>query len=288
MPAYSGYQTAAEFDAGYANNITPDVVAHWEGVMLPESAQVLADLPHHADVRYGPRELNTLDFFPAPGVTGPAPTLFVIHGGLWYLSDKAMTHFLARAFTARGVHVATINYTLAPHAGLGEIVAECRLAARHVYERAIEWKIDRTRFSVLGHSAAGQLCTMTAAADYAEEAPGLPSQLFRACIGVSGFYDTEPFAQTHFQEFTRFVPDDYRTWNPLRHVSAHLPPMQLITGARESSLLQQMMAHYAAALSGAKVPVETTCAEGECHFSVLHEIGNPASPLFRRVLQAIA
>jgi hypothetical protein len=35
------------------------------------------------------------------------------------------------------------------------------------------------------------------------------------------------------------------------------------------------------------VPVETICAEGEDHFSVLHEIGNPDSELFARVLEMV-
>jgi arylformamidase len=196
-------------------------------------------------------------------------------------------HFLARAFTARGIHFASIGYPLAPGAGLGKIVEDCRSATLWLYRQAERRHIDRARVSVLGHSAAGQLCTMVAAADWPALAPGLPAQILHRVIGASGFYDIEPFALTHFHDFTRFAPEDYRAWNPLRHVTPRLPAMSLLTGAAESSLLQQMMEHYARAVMEAGVPVETHATAGECHFSVLHQIGRPASPLFQRVLAAI-
>jgi arylformamidase len=135
-----------------------------------------------------------------------------------------------------------------------------------------------SRISVLGHSAAGQIAALVAS----DAAPSL-----HACIGVSGFYDIVPFAQTKFHAFTQFPLGQYAAWNPLDHVSAQNPPTLLITGARESSLLQQMMAHYAAALRAHAVLVETICAPDHDHFSVLREIGQPGTPLFTRVLRLV-
>ena len=274
MASYDGYTTAAEFDAGYDNFITPAVVAHWEGIFRAESERALAAQPERRELRYGPEERNAIDFFPATG-TGTGPVLVAIHGGLWFLFDRWMMHFLAGAFTRAGVHVACVNYGLAPGQNLGQIVGNCRDAVAYLHVHAGELGIDPARVSVLGHSAAGQLAALTAS-DSSLEVHG--------CVGVSGFYDIEPFARTHFHEFTRFPADDYTTWNPLRNVSPGNPPALLITGAKESPLLQQMMAHYAAALRANGVPVETMAVPGECHFSVLHEIGREDSEVFRRVL----
>jgi arylformamidase len=283
MAIYTGYTTSEEFDQGYANFITPEVVAHWEKIFRHDSEEALARFPDRRELRYGSKERNAIDFFPAAHAS--APLLVAIHGGLWFLFDKWFMHFLAEAFTQRGVHVACINYGLAPTQDLGGIIDDCRRAVAYLYRQADALSIDPERISVIGHSAAGQIAAMVAATPWQDYLPESSGALLHACIGVSGFYDIEPFARTDFHAFTRFPVDDYWTWNPLRHVTPDFPPALLITGAKESSLLQQMTGHFAEALRANAVPVETICAGGECHFSVLHAIGNPASPLFARVLK---
>lgn len=282
MLTYEGYATPAEFEAGYANAITPELVAHWESIFRRESADALARLPCRRDLPYGPHaERNRLDFFPAAGDPSAAPLLIAIHGGLWCLFDKWMMHGLAGAFTGAGFHVATINYPLAPGHSLDTIVEACRAATAWLYRHAAELGVDRQRISVLGHSAAGQLCTLVASTRWGEHDAALPVQIVHRCIGVSGFYDIEPFGHTGFAAMTRFAPEDYHRYNPPGHVAGHLPPTLLVTGGLESSLLQQMMAGYADVLRGARVPVDTLVAPPECHFSVLHQFGRPESMVFQ-------
>jgi arylformamidase len=285
MDSYEGYGTAEEFGTGYDNFITPEVVAQWDQIFRRASETTRRRLELRP-LRYGPKGRNGIDFFPAQ-VESAAPVLVAIHGGLWFLFDKWFMHFLAEAFTRAGVHVACINYGLAPGQGLGGIVDDARRAVAYLWREAEALGIDRSRISALGHSAAGQIVTMVAATPWAAYVEDGPEQILHGCIGVSGFYDIEPFAQTHFHAMTQFPAEEYRAWNPMRHASAHFPRTLLITGAKESSLLQQMMAHFAEALRKEDVPVETICAEGEDHFSVLHEIGNPDSELFARVLEMV-
>ncbi len=282
---YDQYHSPADFDTGYANSITPEVVAKWEAIFRRDSAATLAGVPCRENLAYGPHARNRLDFFPARGGNAPsAPLLIAIHGGLWFLFDKWLAHFLAPAFTAAGFHVAAINYRLAPEHSLGAIVEDCRAATLWLYQRASELNIDRDRVSVLGHSAAGQLCAMVAATRWDELDASVPKQIIERCVGVSGFYDIEPFPLTGFQNMTRFAAEEYVRWNPVNQVSDHLPPGLLITGGEESGLLRQMMERYAMLLRGSRVPVTTVLAEGECHFSVLHGLGNPASALFREAI----
>jgi arylformamidase len=276
MATYVGYATPEDFYRGYDNFITPEVVAKWDAIFRADSARALATVAHR-ELRYGAGERNAIDFFPAAG-TGPAPLLVAIHGGLWFLFDKWFMHFLAGSFTREGIHVACINYGLAPAQDLAGIIGDCRAAVTWLRGESSALNLAPSRISVLGHSAAGQIAALVAA-DASLELHG--------CIGVSGFYDIVPFAQTPFHASTQFPIEQYAQWNPLDHVSAKNPSTLLITGARESSLLQQMMAHYAAALRAHAVPVETICAPDECHFSVLHEITQAGSPLFSRVLQML-
>jgi acetyl esterase/lipase len=176
------------------------------------------------ELAYGPDERNEIDFFPALNAPPDAPILIAIHGGLWFLFDKWMMHFLVPAFTAAGVHVAFPNYRLAPAAGLGDIVGDCRRAVAFVHENRDATGADTGGMYVLGHSAAGQLAAAMASTNWREFDPRLPADMLDGFIGVSGFYDIEPFAGTGFQQQTKFAISDYKTWNPVNLIHAGMPP----------------------------------------------------------------
>jgi dipeptidyl aminopeptidase/acylaminoacyl peptidase len=93
-----------------------------------------------------------------------------------------------------------------------------------------------------------------------------------------------PFAGTAFQQQTKFAFRDYQTWNPVDTVRAGMPSALLITGAKESRLLHEMMEGYAALLRGAAVNVETVDMPAEDHFSVLARLGDNTSSTHKRAL----
>jgi arylformamidase len=128
---------------------------------------------------------------------------------------------------------------------------------------------------VLGHSAAGQLAAAMASTNWPEFNPRQPAAMLDGFVGVSGFYDIEPFAGTGFQQQTKFAISDYKTWNPVNLIRAGTPPGLLITGAKESGLLHEMMDGYATLLRAAAINVETIDVPGEDHFSVMARLGDP-------------
>ena len=284
MLTYADYRTPAEFETGYANNIDAAVVERWEAFFRERSAEI-ADRPR-LELAYGPHARNRIDFFPAPGAPTDAPLLVAIHGGLWFLFDRWMMHFLVPAFTAAGVHVACPNYRLAPAAGLGDIVDDCRRAIAFLHLNPAT-RAAAGRLSVAGHSAAGQLAAAMASTEWNALDPRLPADLVHAWIGVSGFYDIEPFADTGFQQQTQFAADDYRKWNPVNLIRPGMPPGLLITGWQESGLLHAMMDGYAALLRAADAGVQTIDAPGEDHFSVLARLGDANSELHRSALALV-
>jgi arylformamidase len=287
MRTYESCRTPEEFNAGYANSITPEVVAKWESDFRDCSRQVLASPVQRVEFAYGPHERQRIDFFPSPVAGADAPTLIAIHGGLWFLFDRWMMHFLVPAFTAVGVHVACPGYRLAPQYSLGEIVADCRRAVTCLQAEASARGFNPSRFSLLGHSAAGQLVAVVAATNWAESIPTRPAPPLHSWIGVSGFYEIEPFALTAFQPLVGFNPEEYRQWNPMNNVRPGMPPGVLITGARESEWLHEMMREYASALHAAKNAARSIDAADECHFSVLRRIGDPGSDLHQAVLEQL-
>jgi arylformamidase len=276
---YKGYKTPAEFGEGYYNFITPAVVEHWDARFTKDGAKVLAELPVKRDLAYGPKPTNTMDFFPALEHPETAPTLVYIHGGLWFLSDKKDTHCLAPGYVRHGVNFLTINYSLAPKVDLATIVKECQTAVAWAYTHAGELGIDTHKFIVSGHSAGGQLCTMMNSTDWPKFQSGLPADVLKGCVGISGFYDIEPTPGTFVDEGAKVPHDQYVTYNSLRHIRPKLPPVLLIIGAKESSLLQQQTQGYAVKFREAGNAAETKVVVGEDHFSVLYEMNRSASSL---------
>ena len=127
-----------------------------------------------------------------------------------------------------------------------------------------------------------------ASTDWQSFDPRLPPGLIRSWIGISGFYDIEPFELTDFQAQTGFATDAYRRWNPVNLVRPGMPPGLLITGSRELGLLHEMMEGYAALLGSSAVGVQTRDVPGECHFSVLSRLGDPTSELHRLCMETIS
>src|SRR5215510_1230174 len=124
-----------------------------------ESAQMRERLARQLSVSYGTTEPETLDIFPS-AVTGPAPIFVFLHGGMWRLLSSADSCFMAECLTQAGACVVAVNYALAPHVSLAEIVRQSRAAVAWVHAHAHEFGGDPARIRVAGSSAGGHLAAM--------------------------------------------------------------------------------------------------------------------------------
>ena len=111
--------------------------------------------PTFADVRYGPAERNTLDFYQASG-SRPAPVVVHIHGGGFVSGDKSeINAAMVDAFKNRGIHFASINYRYVN--GKDVIFPAPQLdgarAVQFLRTKAREWRIDGSRIGCFGESA---------------------------------------------------------------------------------------------------------------------------------------
>ena len=81
-----GAMSRAERDAAYNNPVAVTAERRIARGMAHRVGGVARAHPGHLDLRYGPRERNTWDLFPA---TDPkAPCLVFIHGGYWQRNSK--------------------------------------------------------------------------------------------------------------------------------------------------------------------------------------------------------
>ena len=186
---YRGYDRAA-LDAQYNNRARiPEYVDYFDR-WLDWSAKTRAALPGGRDVAYGDLPVETLDIFPAEQHN--APILIMIHGGYWYSLDKHHDSFVAEGCRPHGVATVVVNYGLAPDYRMDEIVRQNRAAAAWVWRNAASLGCDPSRIHVLGQSAGGHLAAMLLATDWPAFGTGLPADLVKSAVSISGIYDLEP------------------------------------------------------------------------------------------------
>jgi acetyl esterase/lipase len=259
----------AERDAAYNNSAAVHDSAGLNAAREAASTAFRAAHPGHLDQRYGPKERNIWDLFPAADPN--APCIVFIHGGYWQRNSKDQFANLIAGPCAHGWAAALPGYTLAPDASLTEIVAEINAAldwlAAHGPAHGIAGKVVLSGWSAGGHLTA--MCL-----DHPRVSAGL---------AISGLYEMGPIRDTYLNEKLRLTDDEIAALSPLRlpavekplaitYGTAELPP--LVADSRD---LHEKRA--AAHLPGVLLPVP-----GANHFTIVHELRDADGALTKQAL----
>ncbi|WP_426954845.1 alpha/beta hydrolase [Muricoccus radiodurans] len=226
--------------------------------------------------RYGPTEPERLDVYTA-ATPGPAPVLVFLHGGYWRALDAADSGSMAPGFTASGICVVAVNYTLAPKASLDRIVEECRRALDWVRANIAWHGGDPSRLHLAGSSAGGHLAAML-----------LADGGVRGATLLSGLFDLTPIPHTHINAWMQLDAEA-----AARNSPALLPlpsglPVILAHGDTETAEFKRQTNHFAAELAAAGNEVTVVPPRpGSNHFDLLFDFGEPGNPLFEATLRTI-
>jgi arylformamidase len=256
----------AERDAAYDNlGAVPNSMA-FNTARAEASAAFRAAHSGHLDLRYGPRERNTWDLFPASDPD--APCLVFIHGGYWQRNSKDQFASLMAGPYAMGWSAALPGHTLAPDASLTDIAAEINAAldwlAANGRAHGIKGPVILSGWSAGGHLTA--LC--------------LGHPLIHAGLAISGIFELGPLRDTNLNQKLRLTDDEIATLSPLRlpmvnkplaitYGTAELPP--LVADSRDLHARRS-----ATHLPGALIPVP-----GRNHFTIVHELQDERGILTR-------
>ncbi len=240
-----------------------------------QSAEMRATLPCHLDVAYGPSEPEVMDIFPA-GVG--APIFVYIHGGYWRVLTKDESSFMARCFTESGVALAALSYALAPGASLDEIVRECRAAIAWLHRNGDEFGIDPDRIFVGGHSAGAHLTGMLVSCGW-HEAFGVPENVIKGGIAVSGLYDLEPVRLGEPNVWLRLDVEAAARNSPMLHLPENGCPLIVAWGDAETSEFKRQSRDYAAAWAARGFPVNAFEVPGRNHYDVILDLADPSRRL---------
>jgi arylformamidase len=229
------------------------------------------------DVPYGPSHGERVNLYPA--AKSGAPVLVFIHGGYWQRLDKNDFDYVVEPFVAVGAAVVNVNYTLAPRATMDEIVRQVRAAIAWTWREAKSFNGDPARIHVTGHSAGGHLTAMAALTPWEGFAPGLPANVVKSAVAISGLYELDPVRHTYLNDALKLDAAAARRNSPALFVRKGAAPLGLAVGAGETQEFLRQQRDFAKVLETAGGAPETVEIVGRHHFDVIHDLADPGTKL---------
>lgn len=256
-----------------------DFFARW----AEEGRDVRSSYPGYRELAYGSAPAERLDYFPAGD--GAAPLLAFIHGGYWQSLDKGDFSHPAPVFREAGIAYASLNYTLAPQARIGQMVEEIRRALAYLHGHAGKLGFDGKRIVVAGHSAGGHLAAMAAITDWRRL--DLPPDLLKGACCISGLYELEPLHLSYQQPVLQLDAESVEALSPQRHIPERLPPTLCAVGSEEPEEFLDQQAEFLAACRKKGLPVAEVPLPGRHHFAAVEAMAEPDHPLHRALRRLI-
>ncbi|QEY61772.1 alpha/beta hydrolase [Metapseudomonas lalkuanensis] len=253
----------------------------------PRQYRVLSDDAHAAlrcfkDVPYGPGAAERLDIFPAS--KADAPVLLFIHGGYWRALSKADSAFMAPALKAAGACVAVLDYDLAPAVTLDHIVDQTRRALAWLHRHIAEFGGDPQRLYASGSSAGGHLTGMLLV-DGWQGSYGVPDDVLRGALPISGLFDLHPLLDTHINGWMGMDEQAARRNSPAFQLPTRGAELVISHGALETAEFARQSREFLEAWTAHGLPGCFVEAPGKNHFDVVLELGQPGTPLYRAVCE---
>ena len=285
MKLYRDFTSQEEIDSEYnIEHLVPDRLA-LVARMAEESARTRETLEAFLDVSYGPTLDETVDIFPAaaPG----APILIFIHGGYWRSFSNKDFSLVAAGPVARGMTVAAMNYSLCPKVTIPEITRQSRAVVAWLYREGPRFNGDPGRIFVCGHSAGGQQVGMLAATDWRGDY-GLPADVVRGGIPISGIYDLAPLAHSWLQPKLALNHEIIRRESPLYNIPSGGPPLLISLGENESLEFHRQAAVYLDTWKANGLQAELLVQPGKNHITAVEDLARPDSPLCTALFDFVA
>jgi acetyl esterase/lipase len=207
----------------------------------------------HANIAYGPDPQQRLDVYVPDNVLEPRPVVLFWHGGRWRYGDKADYRFVGAALAESGYVTVVANYRHYPQVKMPGFMQDAALAALWTAAHANEYGGACERMYLMGHSAGAHLAALVTLDPRYFAAAGQSAPHIAGVIGLSGPYDFLPLLEPDVQDMFGPAPL-YADSQPINFVRADSPPMLLVHGLKDDTVLPKNSRNLAAALRALGVP----------------------------------
>jgi acetyl esterase/lipase len=217
---------------------------------------IFGSYTRHADLAYGDGPQHRLDVYVPHKPGAPRAVVVFWHGGRWSFGDKRDYRFVGAALTELGCVAVLPNYRHYPEVKMPGFMDDAARAAQWAGEHAAGYGADPQRLFLMGHSAGAHMAALlTLDRRYlAAVAPPAGRPRIAGMIGLSGPYDFLPLQEADVQDMFG-PPRLYPESQPINFVRADAPPMLLVHGLKDDTVLPKNSRNLAAALQALGVPV---------------------------------
>lgn len=193
--------------------------------------------------------------------TRGTPLLIYIHGGYWQRLSADDSLFNAQDALALGFSLHAVEYTLAPHASVSEIVQECITDVLRII-----MDLEPSRVVIAGCSAGAHLASMCA------RHPDIQQRINGVAL-LSGIYDVRPIVRTPTNEPLHLTIDSARDISPQLLPAVEAPSHALLAvGQHESSEFIRQNAAYGELLRKTGSDVTIAVIPDRDHFNLPYDL----------------
>jgi len=207
-------------------------------------SRVQSELTEKPDIAYGPEAHQRLDLYlPGDQVRANGQLVIFVYGGGWTSGKKGHYYFVADALTAAGYSVAIPDYAKYPQVQFPTFVDDVALAVAWLWRNRDQLG-DVNEFILMGHSAGAHTAALliTDARYLAEHQ--LEPDTFAAFVGLAGPYGFTPKEKKYQRIFDNL--EDYSQMQPLHFANGGEPPMLLLHGEDDTTVLPVNSRKFAA------------------------------------------
>ena len=281
-PVYRDY-SQAELDAQYdQGTLVPDIsgyLADWAA----ESERERDTLECRLSVPYSDGPAETLDIFPAENGADGTPVMLFIHGGAWKALSKNSFSYPAGRFAAAGAAWVAVDFSLLPDVSLDEQVDQNRAALAWLWRNARSFGGDPDRLYICGHSSGAHVGGTLVQSGWRNRA-GLPEDVIKGAVLVSGMYDLEPVRLSARNSYVHLDEVAARRLSPIHNIPDRMPKLALFWGSGELDEFRRQSRAFAEALWARGHRAEAAEIGGANHFDMAAGFADSRSPILHSCL----
>lgn len=227
-----------------------------------------------ANIPFSPEHpLLALDVY-TPSHIQNAPVVVFFYGGRWATGSKDQYKFVGQALTAQGFVTVIADYRKYPQVRFPEFVKDAARAVQWTHDNIGQYGGDPAKLFVMGHDAGAQIAALLALdANYLKAVGGNRSWL-RGMIGLAGPYDFMPITAPDLRDLFG-PPDQFTQSQPIMFADGHNPPLLLMTGLDDESVLPSNTENLYKAVIKAGGPAEIVTYPKMSHSMILATIAAP-------------
>jgi len=233
------------------------------------------DLTITHDVVFGPDPRQKLDIYRPHGAVN-APVVIFFYGGSWNSGSKSLYPFVAATLARRGNIVVVPDYRLYPQVQYPVFLRDCAQAVAWTQAHLAEIGGNPSDVFLMGHSAGAYNALMLALDPRLLAAAGTSRSKLAGVIGLAGPYDFLPMTDPEVKAV--FAPaDDGPSTQPITYVDGHAPPLLLLAGSADTTVMPRNTLALAARVRQAGGSVEDKIYPGVAHIGLVIAI----APIFQ-------